>query len=105
MAGAAAAQAQTPMAPLFKRGIAGVASTSDDSGIKVYNGKENYREWEFVYEYKKDEDLLDTAADTRPLGTMGTLETRRPGSALRPSSRPPGASSRLQSNRGQSAAR
>ena len=35
-------------------GIAGVASNSDAEGIKVYNEKTNYKEWEFLYDYTKD---------------------------------------------------
>jgi hypothetical protein len=35
-------------------GIAGVASTAERSGIKVYNDREKYNEWEFLYDLTKD---------------------------------------------------
>lgn len=54
MAGAAAVQPQAAMAQVFERGIAGVASTSEDTGVRVYNGKESFNEWEFVYDYRTD---------------------------------------------------
>lgn len=38
----------------FERGIAGVASTSEATGVKVYNGKRAYNEWEFVFDYRED---------------------------------------------------
>ncbi|MBI2688857.1 MAG: hypothetical protein HYX27_21345 [Acidobacteria bacterium] len=36
-------------------GIAGVASKYDAEGIKVYNDRTNYKEWEFVYDQSKDQ--------------------------------------------------
>ena len=56
VAGAASAASRAAAAPVFERGIAGVASTSEETGVKVYKGKESYREWEFVYDYRKDRD-------------------------------------------------
>lgn len=35
-------------------GIAGVASKHDAEGIKIYNDKTNYKEWEFVYDPSKE---------------------------------------------------
>ncbi len=35
-------------------GIAGVASKSDGEGIKVYNDRTKYKEWEFIYDPRKD---------------------------------------------------
>ncbi len=43
-------QAQTS----FGSGIAGVASTADAEGIRVYNERTNYKEWEFVYDPNKE---------------------------------------------------
>ena len=34
-------------------GIAGVASTKDMEGIRLYNEKSNYKEWEFLFDRKK----------------------------------------------------
>jgi len=39
----------------FQEGIAGVASKSQASGVKVYQGEENFNLWEFVYDYRKDQ--------------------------------------------------
>ncbi len=41
-------------AAAFQEGIAGVASTVEDFGVKTYEGREMYNEWEFVYDYRKD---------------------------------------------------
>jgi hypothetical protein len=35
-------------------GIAGVASTAEGKGIHVVNDHSKYKEWEFVYDIKKD---------------------------------------------------
>lgn len=35
-------------------GIAGIASKAEGSGIKIYNEKSKYKEWEFLYEPQKD---------------------------------------------------
>jgi hypothetical protein len=35
-------------------GIAGVASTLERKGIKIYNEKVKYNEWEFIYDLTKD---------------------------------------------------
>ncbi len=35
-------------------GIAGVASKLEAQGIKVYNERTKYNEWEFVYDPRKD---------------------------------------------------
>ena len=35
-------------------GIAGVASKREQEGIKIYNGRSDYHEWEFVYDISKD---------------------------------------------------
>ena len=64
--GGAQGAAVTPQ--VFERGIAGVASQAEGSGVKVYNGRESYVEWEFVYDYRKDRDGSDGTADTRQTG-------------------------------------
>lgn len=35
-------------------GIAGVASKYEGKGIKVYNDRQKYKEWEFVFDWRKD---------------------------------------------------
>jgi hypothetical protein len=34
-------------------GIAGVASNADATGIKIYNDRQNYKEWEFIFDPTK----------------------------------------------------
>ncbi len=35
-------------------GLAGVASKREQEGIKIYNDRTKYNEWEFVYDISKD---------------------------------------------------
>lgn len=35
-------------------GIAGVASKKESDSIKVYNERQKYQEWEFIYDYRQD---------------------------------------------------
>ncbi len=41
----------------FQEGIAGVASKSQATGVKVYQGEENFNLWEFVYDYRQDQSM------------------------------------------------
>jgi type II secretory pathway pseudopilin PulG len=38
-------------------GIAGFASKAERPGIKIYNEKQKYNEWEFIYDYAKDKTM------------------------------------------------
>jgi hypothetical protein len=59
--GGVAAGAQ-PMGGLqIGGGIAGVASTVERTGIKIYNEKEKYNEWEFLYDLTKDKTGMGAA--------------------------------------------
>ena len=42
-------------------GIAGVASTAEGKGIHVVNDHTKYKEWEFVYDIKKDKNVVGAA--------------------------------------------
>jgi hypothetical protein len=42
-------------------GIAGVASTAEGKGIHVVNEHAKYKEWEFVYDLKKDKTVVGAA--------------------------------------------
>jgi type II secretory pathway pseudopilin PulG len=42
-------------------GIAGVASTAEGKGIHVVNDRTKYKEWEFVYDIKKDKTVVGAA--------------------------------------------
>lgn len=57
--GLAAVQQQQQQAPtlgaqILGGGIAGVASTLEAEAIMVYNERNKYNEWEFVYDFRKD---------------------------------------------------
>ncbi len=43
-------------------GIAGVASTADGKGIHVINDRRKYKEWEFIYDLKKDKTVVGAGA-------------------------------------------
>ncbi len=51
---ATTAAIQTPATQTIGGGIAGIASTRTQEGIKVYKDKKKYNEWEFVYDVTKD---------------------------------------------------
>jgi hypothetical protein len=42
------------MGMMTGNGIAGVASTAEESAIKVYLERDKYNEWEFLYDLTKD---------------------------------------------------
>ena len=67
----------------FERGIAGVASKSEATGVKVYNGKRAYNEWEFVYDYREDSGAADRAPANAGPGLPNQPRSRQ--SARRPS--------------------
>ncbi len=81
-------QAPAPAQQVFPRGIAGVASKSEELGIKVYNGKQAFSEWEFVFDYRK---VGGTAGQSRQgeqaEGTRSLPETWQGPDAGRVSSR------------------
>jgi hypothetical protein len=53
---------------LMGGGIAGVASKTESDSIMVYNDREKYNEWEFVYDPSKDKPLPNPAGG----GGIGT---------------------------------
>jgi len=62
--------------PQFQEGVAGVASKSDKSGVKIYQGRETYNEWEFVFDYRESGDLTGQAGVA---GTGSSLQQGQPG--------------------------
>ena len=70
-------QQGTPAAA-FQEGIAGVASRSERSGVKVYKDRETFNEWEFVYDYRQDAQMGAMAPQTSP-ETGGNLNQGQPG--------------------------
>jgi hypothetical protein len=65
---------QQPGGQMIGGGIAGVASTADEDGIKLYNDHQNYKEWEFLYDYTKDKGPVgaQTGANGTPAADLGT---------------------------------
>jgi len=53
-AGGLAGTSQPMAGAMIGPGIAGVASTLERKGIKIYNEKQKYNEWEFIYDLTKD---------------------------------------------------
>ena len=72
----------------FQGGIAGVATKAQEMGVKRYGGRESYHEWEFVYDYRKDNQFGGVGAgpgaggaarQTMPAGQPGTIPSGTPG--------------------------
>ncbi|MEZ5366534.1 MAG: hypothetical protein R2748_30395 [Bryobacterales bacterium] len=61
----------------FEEGIAGVASKAEQYGVKVYKGKSNYNEWEFVYDYRQDGQQGGMGA--APAAGAGNINPNQPG--------------------------
>lgn len=59
--------AAAPQQQIIGAGIAGVASTREQEGIKTYNERKKYNEWEFVYDVTKD----PTKVPQMPAGMTG----------------------------------
>ncbi|MSV28833.1 MAG: hypothetical protein EXQ52_08810 [Bryobacterales bacterium] len=67
-------------------GIAGVASLSEQTGIKIYNERDKYNEWEFIYDFSKDKAMVGAAAGVPAIGTpAGTAPFGTPAVPVQPS--------------------
>lgn len=75
--GQMAPQQGTP-AVAFQQGIAGVASKSERSGVKVYKDREFFNEWEFVYDYRQDAQIGAMGAQPAP-AAGGNINQGQPG--------------------------
>ncbi len=65
---------QMGMSPIGGSGIAGFASTADADSIMIYNDRQNYGEWEFIYDPLKKPQVFN------PLGGgIGTPAGNMPG--------------------------
>ena len=65
-------------------GIAGVASTAEGEGVKVYNERTLYEEWEFIYDPQKQKQIPNpnvSGAGGTPADRMnqGTQPGTQPG--------------------------
>jgi hypothetical protein len=71
---AAAQNTQQPMGQQIGGGIAGIASKAEDPAIMVYNDRTNYNEWEFIFDYSKQQGLpgLNGATIGTPAANLGT---------------------------------
>jgi hypothetical protein len=64
----------------FGGGIAGVATTYKSPSIKIYNERQKYQEWEFIYDPKKDPALNPTiATGGAPSGATSSPTGSTPG--------------------------
>jgi hypothetical protein len=71
-------------------GIAGVASTAEGKGIHVVNDHTKYKEWEFIYDLKKDPTVIGAAGVAQQQQIQQQMQ---PGGAGTPGSSPFGSSS------------
>jgi hypothetical protein len=72
-------------------GIAGVASTAEGKGIHVVNDHTKYKEWEFVYDLKKDKTVIGAAGVAQQQQIQQQMQ--QPGGVGAPGSSPFGSSS------------
>jgi hypothetical protein len=63
-------------------GIAGVASTADGKGIHVINEHNKYKEWEFIYDLKKDKAVVGAAAVNQQQQIQQQMQQNQNGSAF-----------------------
>ena len=75
------------MGQMIGGGIAGVASNADAASIKVYNDHSNYKEWEFIFDPTKMQNVpnpLSGAVGTpaSALGSTGGQQIGTPASSL-----------------------
>jgi hypothetical protein len=68
-------------------GIAGVASTAESDSIMIYNDREKYNEWEFVYDPTKERPLPNPNGG----GTVGTPASQMGSNTFAPGPAPGGA--------------
>jgi len=97
----AAPAAATTAAPAGQQvigaGLAGVASKREQEGIKTYNERTKYNEWEFVYDISKDPTKNPNANMAGAAGASGGQGKSGSGSSTTPGSSPFGQSSAGQS--------
>jgi hypothetical protein len=66
-----------PGGQTFGGGIAGVASTAEGEGVKVFNDRSLYQEWEFVFDPSKQKQIPNpnaTGLGGTPASSMGSLQ-------------------------------
>jgi hypothetical protein len=68
-------------------GIAGVASTAEGEGVKVYNDHSLYAEWEFIFDPQKQKQIPNPnqqSAGGTPASQMGSPAGQGPGQGNQP---------------------
>ena len=60
-------------------GIAGVATKAEGEGIKVYNERSKYKEWEFLYDPRQDKSGQSAQGAAGNLGGVGIPGANQPG--------------------------
>jgi hypothetical protein len=61
-------------------GIAGVASTADGKGIHKVNDRSKYKEWEFIYDLKKDKTVVGAATVNAQQNVQQQMQQNQNGS-------------------------
>jgi type II secretory pathway pseudopilin PulG len=64
--------------------VVGVASTSKDKSVRVFNKKEHYNEWQFIYDPSTDRGGILTTPNQPSLQAPGAAPTGVPGAAGAP---------------------
>jgi len=91
--------ANMPGAQTIGGGIAGVATTAEGEGVKVYNDRTLYEEWEFIYDQTKQKQIPNpnvSGAGGTPADKMNPgSQTQNPGMGQQPQTPSLGATPRL----------
>jgi hypothetical protein len=80
---------QGPGGQVIGGGIAGVASTSEGEGVKVYNDRTLYKEWEFIFDPTKVKPIMNPNGMTTGPGmpvSSPPIQPGAPGAPPNPSS-------------------
>ncbi len=69
-------------------GIAGVATKAEAEGIKVYNERTKYSEWEFIYDFSQDAAIVRQLTQGAPGQSGAPGQAGSPGQAVPPGVQP-----------------
>lgn len=73
---AAAIQRGSTTGNTFGGGLAGVATKYEAGSIKLYNERQKYQEWEFVYDYRNDRMNMTATGTALPSKAGASTGTR-----------------------------
>jgi type II secretory pathway pseudopilin PulG len=89
--GAVSQGGSAPGAQVFGGGpMVGVASTSKEKSIRVFDKKDHYYQWQFIYDPSSDRGGLLTTPNQPPLQGANTIQPGAPGSSQNPNTGAPG---------------